>query len=169
MFYSRYCINSELIISLNTMRTIKTITVLALAVFLISSCVRKNETITPVEPQGGIGGNATIVVHPQYHDRDLSDAIVYIRYASTEYAASIDLYDDLDTATIINGRPGVAFDSLKQGSYYIYAVGTNDSLGSERFNTYGGAPFVIVDTLERTYELNLHITNGYLEYVKGQE
>ncbi len=147
------------------MRIIKNIAIVALGSLLVGSCVRENEEIVPKQEASGPGGNATLRVHPQYHDEDLSDARVFIRYNSTEFFVDTVDYDTAITVTVLNGRPTAVFPNLKPGDYYIHAIGTNTTLGTEKWNTYGGAPFKIIDTFARTYELNLHITNPYLEWL----
>lgn len=160
MFSERYFINSVLIIYLSTMRTLYNVIGLSLGILLISSCVRKNETIEPAAPpQGGKGGHVTLAVTAQHHEKNLTDARIFIKYASTTAPADTMGYDEARDVGVVNGRPGVVFDSLKQGDYYIFALGQDDSVIGNRFNLYGGATYKVVDTLHKTYDVYIAINN----------
>lgn len=129
------------------MRIIHNILGFVLATALLTSCVRENETVEPYEaPKGGKGGNATIKVTAQHHEKTISNAKIYVKYADKNYD-----YLPWDDSFVTGGT--AVLDSMKAGDYYFYAEGDDDALapGDTRIN--GGASFKVIDTLKKEYNI----------------
>ncbi len=145
------------------MRFINKITTVVAAIALLTSCQRENEIIEPVPlPPGGQGGNITLNVTPQHREKNIGNfpidtTIVYIKYASDMMPSGLSAFDDFDTVRVVNGRSTATFENLTAGQYYLYAEGKNDSLAPKNTSVIGGAPFTIVDTFRKTYDVYLQL------------
>lgn len=145
------------------MRFINKITTVVAAIALLTSCQRENEVIEPeMLPPGGTGGKITLNVTPQHREKNIGNfpvdtTIVYIKYGSDKMPASLSDFDNFDTVRVMGGRPMVTFENLTAGQYYLYAEGQNDSLAPKNINVIGGAPFTIVDTFRKNYDVFLQL------------
>ena len=81
----------------------------------------------------GLGGNSSISGIVVHHEEPIPNAIVYIKYGSTELPGTDP--SAYDAQTMASSTVAYAFDGLQKGSYYLYGIGY-DSLIFE--NVVGG-------------------------------
>ncbi len=84
--------------------------------------------------KAGLGGDAKIVAFPKHHGKAIYGATVYVKFDSKDSpGSSTDSYD----ASFV-GAPQddfVNIEDLKQGNYYLYAIGYDSSISQL---CYGG-------------------------------
>ena len=138
------------------MRTIHNILGFILATAILTSCVRENESIEPYEaPKGGKGGNATITVQAQHHEKNINNAQIWVKYA-----AGINEGEKWDDSFAAGGA--VTLDSMKQGDYFFYAEGTDTDIpGPHTQELKGSASFKVVDTLKKEYKVFIQIDDWH--------
>ena len=135
---------------------------LVAAGFLMTGCQRKNEILEPVKlMKGGIGGHGRLNITVQHHKENINEGVVYIKYGANEMPDPSVGFDMVDTIDFSLGRPGVSFEGLTQGDYYLYAVGTDFELEPGNNQVMGGAHYRLLynDTLDATYDLYLQTDN----------
>ena len=104
---------------------------------LLLSCNTKEDD--PVAELAGKGGNATLKVTPKHHSAEIDSCTIYIKYNSSDVAAS---YDDSAKVVQENSSPVATFPSLKKGAYYLYGKGWDTSINEA---VKGGLPYTITE------------------------
>ena len=89
----------------------------------MSSCGRKDEII---EDKAGKGGNATLLITPQHHGKNIDSCTIYIKYNTLD--APTTPYDDSAICIMSDGKPVASFTGLKKGDYYLYGEGYDPSI-----------------------------------------
>lgn len=108
------------------------------------------------EEKGGKGGNAVLKVTPQHHGVDMSDCVIYLKYASqTPPSETTDGYDENVACVMENGKPTATFTGLRNGKYYIYGYGYDPAVAQ---NVKGGIPYEIKS--QGTIPINIPVTEG---------
>ncbi len=133
------------------MRTIHNILGFVLAITVLVSCVRKNDTVEPyTAPKGGKGGKAKITVTAQHHEKTISNAKIWVKYAPEIFEG--ESWDD----SFITGGSAV-LDSMLPGEYLFYADGNDEALAPGDTRLTGKATFKIIDTLEKEYNVFIQV------------
>ncbi len=89
--------------------------------------------------KAGLNGNATIVAFPKHHGKAIYGATVYVKFNTKDSpGSSSSSYD----ATFIGEakEDHVHLEELKQGNYYVFAVGYDSAI---RLPVYGGQAITI--------------------------
>ncbi len=95
-------------------------------------------TITSCGPEGGIGGDSSIVFTAKHHDDLIPFCKVFIKYDTQSFpGVDTTAYDDMITTD--NSAAG-SFTDLKKGNYYLYGVGYDSAIAEPM---YGGIPVSI--------------------------
>jgi hypothetical protein len=119
-------------------KIITTIMSIAL-VFAIISCKKE-----------GIGGKSTVKGYVKHHSVFIANAIVYIKYRTTEFPGSdISKYDSNIQA---DASGYYEIKNLQKGDYYLYGVGYDNGISE---NVYGGLPVKL--RRKKTIEANVAV------------
>lgn len=120
-----------------------------------ASCVRKTE-VNPTEPKPKAGktGLTTLRITPQHHEKNIDSCWVYLKYNATARPDD-GMYDDSLLVTPQDGKPIAKFTFLNKGDYYVYGVGYDPDIAEP---VVGGTSFTVIDTLEKTYDIYLAVT-----------
>ena len=94
--------------------------ILIIALILAAGSCKKAADTTVAD--AGKGGSATLTVTPEHHGEFVDTCTVYIKY-NTQDAPANGLYDDSAVCTLVNATPVATFSGLKNGNYYLLAMG----------------------------------------------
>lgn len=122
--------------------------ILTVGTLALSSCNRKDGDTA------GKGGNASLSCSPAHHGsfKNIINAKVYIKYNAQDLPQS---FDDSLQCNISNSKSTAMFSGLKKGNYYLYARGTDTTIGSI---VEGGLPFNIAEESAQT--VTIPVTEG---------
>ena len=129
---------------------IKSFLLATVSALAISSC-REPETPMP-KPIGGKGGNATFLVTPKHHGKNIDSCMVYIKYNTTTNPGKGN-FDDSAKCIMTNSIPVATFSGLKAGDYYLFGYGYDPGLGEA---VEGGRIYSITE--EKSYGIDLSVT-----------
>lgn len=112
------------------------------------SCSRKESGTA------GKGGNASLSCSPSHHGafKNIINAKVYIKYNTLDLPKN---FDDSLQCSIRDNKATATFSGLKKGDYYLYARGTDTTIGSI---VEGGRPFTISE--ESAQAVTILVTEG---------
>jgi hypothetical protein len=103
--------------------------------------------------KAGLGGEATLVAYPKHHEVPIYGATVYVKFNTKDSPGSdLGSYD-----AVFQGEANedhVHLEELKQGNYYIYAVGYDSAISQA---VYGGKS-VTIKRKDRKDEQNIDIS-----------
>ncbi len=123
------------------MKKIKLIALVLLAMLAIQSCKKP-----------GLGGDATVVAFPKHHGKAIYGATVFVKFDTQDSpGSSTSSYD-----ATFEGKAdedNVKISGLKQGKYYLYAIGYDSSISAP---VYGGQS-INIKRKDRKDEQNLDI------------
>jgi hypothetical protein len=120
-------------------------TVIALLSVLTVSCSRKDPDAEP-EQVAGKGGNATLLVTPQHHGKNIDSCMIYIKYNTQDLPATS--YDDSAWCVKQGDKPVATFNNLKKGNYYLFGRGWDPNIAQR---VQGGGPYKIVNETSQSY------------------
>lgn len=139
------------------MRTTHILSGLLALSILAASCARKTEIIPPdPKPVGGKGGNTTLRITPQHHDKRIDSCHIFIKYDATARPGNM-VFDDSMWVTPEDGRPIAKFQGLLKGDYYIYGIGYDPDIAEP---VDGGTSFTVIDTLLNSYDIYMAVTEA---------
>lgn len=123
------------------MKKIKLIALALVTILAIQSCKKP-----------GLGGDATVVAFPKHHGKAIYGATVFVKFDTEDSpGTNTSSYD-----ATFEGEPKeehVHIEGLKQGKYYLYAIGYDSSISSL---VYGGQS-INIKRKDRKEEQNLDI------------
>jgi len=124
---------------------------LIVVILLFSSCGRTDKII---EDKAGKGGNATLLVTPQHHGKNIDSCTIYIKYNTLD--APTTAYDDSAICTMSNGKPIASFSGLRKGDYYLYGEGYDPAILQQ---VAGGINHTIKE--EKTIQIFIPVTEDH--------
>lgn len=113
----------------------------------LASCRKEDD-----KPIGGKGGNATLYVTPQHHDRNIDSCKIYIRYNAKTAGA----YNDSAFCVQVSGKPVATFGGLKKGDYYLYGSGWDAEIDE---SVIGGTSVTISE--EKAYDIYVPVSENH--------
>lgn len=117
---------------------------------MATSC-REDDPVTP-KPIGGKGGNATFLITPKHHSKNIDSCTVYIKYNTITNPGKGN-FDDSAKCIMTNGVPVATFAGLKAGDYYLFGMGYDPGILDV---VEGGRIFSISE--EKSYGIDLSVT-----------
>ncbi|MBK7762207.1 MAG: hypothetical protein IPI46_02400 [Bacteroidetes bacterium] len=99
-----------------------------LIISLFSSCKKK--------PSAGFGGSTTLQLTAKHHSVIIDSVTFYVKFNTLDAVSNLSEYN----YSVKTNNGTVTISELKDGEYYIYAVGWDPSIGNE---VNGGIPYKI--------------------------
>jgi len=116
------------------------IIIIAITIIIFASC-KKN----------GTGGKATIEGNVKHHTLAIPNARVYIKFGATEFPGK-DL-SQYDMSALADANAHYKFDDMRQGDYYLYAVGYDNTISEDVFGGIG----VSISYNDRKHTINADV------------
>lgn len=106
------------------MKTLKTLTVMMIVIFTITSCKKE-----------GTGGTATITGYAKHHAKPIPNAVIYIKYGVKESPGTNPASYDASVTADANAK--YEFKELNKGDYYLFGIGYDSAITN---TVSGGVP-----------------------------
>ncbi|HET6225084.1 MAG TPA: hypothetical protein VFF27_02320 [Bacteroidia bacterium] len=74
----------------------------------------------------GLGGNASISGTVYHHEAAIPNAVVYIKFNTTDFPG--DTPESYDASTTVDGNGKYIFQKVYKGDYYIYGIGFDKNI-----------------------------------------
>lgn len=126
---------------------------LSAAFLLLFACKKQSDPIIQPEDNAGKGGSGSLKVAVSHHSKPISNAIVFIKYNTSEQPLS---FDDSVACVWENGKAIANFSSLKKGQYYLLGKGYDTTIFQ---NVIGGIPYKLAE--ETAIAITLPVTEDH--------